>query len=342
MNQIRDGALMRHVISIVLLLVSLMLVGTVGFRVVDPSADWLDCLYMAVITLTTVGYRESVQIEGNPAGKLFVIVYLICGLSVFTYSAYHLGQWVVSVEMRTILERRRMQKSISKLQNHYIVCGLGRMGTIICETLQERNKPFIVIDIDEERLAEVCAERHWLHLEGDATDDSILENAGIIRARSLASVLPTDADNVYVVLSARMLSPDLQIIVRAGDEKAVVKMQRAGATRVVSPFSTGAQKMARFMVTPSIEDFLEIADSRGNELELADVHIGADSPFIGKQLEQTDLREKGVMVIGIRRADGERLMPPPGSAVIEEGDSLFAFGSTEAVNRLIGQIDHHE
>jgi voltage-gated potassium channel len=333
---------MRHVLSIVLLLLALTLVGTVGFKVVDPPADWIDCLYMAVITLTTVGYRESIQVEGNPAAKLFVIVYLICGLSVFTYSAYHLGQWVVSVEMRSILERRRMQNSISKLHNHYIVCGLGRMGTIICETLQERGKPFIVIDIDEERLAEVCAERNWLHLEGDATDDSILENAGIARARSLASVLPTDADNVYVVLSARMLSPELQIIVRAGGEKAVSKLQRAGATRVVSPFSTGAQKMARFMVTPSIEDFLEIADSRGNELELADVHIEADSPFIGKQLQQTDLREKGVMVIGIRRADGERLMPPPGSAVIEQGDSLFAFGSTEAVNRLIGQIDQHE
>ena len=149
-------------------------------------------------------------------------------------------------------------------------------------------------------------------------------------------MLPTDADNVYVVLSARMLAPNLQIIARESDEKAVEKLQRAGATRVVSPFSTGAQKMARFMVTPSIEDFLEIADSRGNELELADVHISAGSAFIDRQLQETDLREKGVMVIGIRRADGERLMPPPGSAVIQEGDSLFAFGSADAVNRLIG------
>jgi voltage-gated potassium channel len=213
------------------------------------------------------------------------------------------------------------------------------MGTIISVSLADRKKPFVVIDVDEECLVETCEERGWLYVVGDATDDGILQRAGIARAKSLATVLPTDADNIYVVLSARMLSPDMQIIVRASDEKAVEKLQRAGATRVVSPFSSGAQKMARFMLTPSIEDFLEIADSRGNELELADVQITAGSPYIGKALEQTDLREKGVMVIGIRRANGERLMPPPGSAIIEQGDSLFAFGNAEAVNRLIGQIN---
>ena len=173
---------------------------------------------------------------------------------------------------------------------------------------------------------------------GDATDDAVLKRAGIERARSLASVLPTDADNVYVTLSARMLAPDLQIVARATEEKAVEKIQRAGATRVVSPFSSGAQKMARFMLTPSIEDFLEIADARG-DLELADVQITPESPYVGKRLQQTDLAKKGVMIIGIRRASGERLMPPPGSAEIQAGDWLFAFGSSDAVNSLIGEID---
>ena len=144
--------------------------------------------------------------------------------------------------------------------------------------------------------------------------------------------LPTDADNVYVVLSARMLASELQIIARADNEKAVVKLERAGATRVVRPFSTGAHKMARFMLHPNIEDFLEIADRRGHELELADVQIGADHPLVGKRLMDTTLREQGVMVIGIRRQNGDKLMPPPGTAVIMAGDSLFAFGSTQAVN----------
>ena len=150
-------------------------------------------------------------------------------------------------------------------------------------------------------------------------------------------MLPTDADNVYVILSARMLNSKLQIVARASTEKAVEKMERAGASRVISPFSTGAVKMARFMINPSIEDFLEVADHRGADWELADVQIGEASALVGKQLMETDLRDRGVMVIGIRRASGERLMPPPGTAVIHAGDSLFAFGSTTAVNAMIGE-----
>jgi voltage-gated potassium channel len=234
-----------------------------------------------------------------------------------------------------MLERRRMQKSIEKLQDHYIVCGHGRMGSTICRYLDDRGRPFIVVDVDEALLTAQCEPRGWLYVVGDATDDEVLLRAGIDRAKALAAVLPTDADNVYVVLSARMLASDLQIIARAGDEKAALKMQRAGATRIVSPFSTGAVKMARFMLSPNIEDFLEIADARGNELELADVQIGEDSPLVGMTLSETDLRARGVMVIGIRRANGERLMPPPGSARIEAGDCLFAFGSAESVNRMV-------
>jgi voltage-gated potassium channel len=210
------------------------------------------------------------------------------------------------------------------------------MGTEICRYLHHRKSQFVVIDVNEERLLQTAAEHNWVYLVGDATDDEVLQKAGIDRARGLASVLPSDADNVYVVLSARMLSPKLQIIARATEEKAVEKLSRAGATRIVSPFASGAVKMARFMLNPSIEDFLEIADSRGNDLELADVQITADSPYAGKQLVDTDLRERGVMVIGIRRATGERLMPPPGTAMLQPGDCLFAFGSAGAINSVIG------
>jgi voltage-gated potassium channel len=261
----------------------------------------------------------------------------VCGLSVFSYSAFQIGSVVVNAELRGIFERRKMQQQIDQLRDHYIVAGLGRMGDTICEYLQQRGKPFVIIDINEERLQEVCKEAGWSYIHGDATDDNVLKAAGIDRARSLASVLPTDADNVYVILSARMLNSKLQIVARASTEKAVEKMERAGASRVISPFSTGAVKIARFMINPSIEDFLEVADHRGADWELADVQIGESSSLVGKQLMETDLRDRGVMVIGIRRASGERLMPPPGTAVIHAGDSLFAFGSTSAVNAMIGE-----
>jgi len=322
---------MRRLLVIVALLLGLTIVGTIGFRVFSEGS-WVECVYLAVNTLTTLGSRD---VELNPGGMIFVIIYLVCGLGIFTYSAFQLGQWVVNAQLRSLLERRRMEKTIDKLTNHFIVCGKGRMGQTICQYLHDRNKPFVVIDLDEDNLVQTCEEKGWLYLVGDATDDEMLLKAGIERARSLASVLPTDADNVYVIMSARMLNSGLQIIARSSEEKAIGKMQRAGATRVVSPFSSGAVKMARFMLNPSIEDFLEIADAHGTDLELADVQITADSPYVGKQLMETDLREKDVMVIGIRRASGERLMPPPGSAVIQPGDSLFAFGSAEAVNEMI-------
>jgi voltage-gated potassium channel len=232
-----------------------------------------------------------------------------------------------------------MQNAISKLKDHFIVCGQGRMGETICHYLHKRGKPFVAIDIVEEYLIQSAQVHGWLYLHGDATDDQVLINAGIQQARSLASVLPTDADNVYVALAARMLNSKMQIIARASDEKAVEKLERAGASRVVSPFSSGAEKMARFMLNPSIEDFLEIADAQGNELELANVQITEHSPYVGKQLLETDLRDKGVMVIGIRRANGEQMMPPPGNTVIRPGDSLFTFGSTSAVNEMIGEAD---
>jgi voltage-gated potassium channel len=335
---------MRRILTIVGLLISLTAVGACGYCLLLPEASWLDGVYMAVITLTTLGSHaagDPAVFDVDPRVQVFTIGYLLIGLGTFTYSAFQLGQWVISAQMRSVLERKRMQreKEISKLSGHSIVCGQGRMGTTICEYLSARGKPFVVIDCDEERLEEMCTERGWMFRAGDATDDELLKEAGIERAQSLASVLPTDADNVYVVLSARMLASDLQIIARASDQKAVEKLQHAGATRIVSPFSSGAVKMARFMMNPSVEDFLEIADDRGNDLELADIHISEESPYVGKALMETDLRDKGVMVIAVRRASGEHLMPPGETTVIQQGDSLLAFGSTGAVAEMIGKSD---
>ncbi len=325
---------MRQILTIVACLLSLTIVGAVGFRLLT-TYDWVDCFYLAVVTLTTVGSAQPDPLTDGV--KIFIIGYLISGLGLFTYSGFSLGQAIISAQIQSAIERRRImrEKAVESLRDHFIVCGQGRMGTTICEYLDQRGQEFVVIDVNEEQLAATCEQKKWMHVVGDATDDAVLLKAGIERARSLASVLPTDADNVYVVLSARMLASDMQIIARASDEKAVDKMQRAGATRIVSPFSSGAVKMARFMLTPSIEDFLEVADMQGNDLEVADVIISEDSPYVGKQLKETDLRDKGIMVIGIRRANGERLMPPPSTAVIQIGDALFAFGSADSVNEMI-------
>lgn len=227
-----------------------------------------------------------------------------------------------------------MLNRIRALKDHYIVCGQGRMGTTICEYLARRKKPFVVIDRNEEQIKELIQEYDWLCLAGDATDDNVLREAGIERAQSLASTLGSDADNVYVVLSARMLNNNLQIVARASDDKAIEKMERAGATRVISPFSSGATKMARFMLNPLVDNFVEVADEHDSDLELVDFQVTEKCPYIGKKLSETDMRDLGVIILGIRRENGERLIPPPGSAVLLEGDSLFVFGHAASVGQI--------
>lgn len=315
------------------LLLAMTLIGMAGFRIIT-GARWLDCLYMTVITLTTVGYGEIIEL--GDAGRIFVMVYLVFGIGIFTYSAFQIGQWIASAEMRSMLETRRMERSISHLKDHYIVCGIGRMGATICRHLQKRHKRFVVIDIDEDRVKSVCSREDWHCVIGDATDDQVLLSAGIDRAQALAAVLPTDADNVYVILSARMLSSRLEIIARASSDKAAAKMEHAGANRIVSPFSTGALKMARFLLNPNIEDFLEIMDRQEHDLELADVQIDAGCPYVGKRLMDLSMTELGVVIVGLRRANGDRLMPPPPTATIEPGDCLFAFGQAGALHKMLG------
>lgn len=288
--------------------------------------------------MTTVGLSATNQTELAPATKVFIILYLLGAIGLFSYTISHIGNQLLSLQLHGILEQRRMDQSLKKLSDHFIVCGYGRMGQTICQYLQSRNKPFVVIDNSEVRLEEIRQRDKWLYVHGDATDDAILQKAGIARAKSLATVLPTDADNIYVTLSARLQNEGLQIIARASDEKAVTKLERAGASRVVSPFSSGAVKIARFMLNPSIEDFLEVTDDEGSQLELAEVAISQNSPFIGRKLMETDLQARGVMVIGIHRASGERLMPPRGSTTIESGDNLIVFGSSQAVNWMISAV----
>jgi voltage-gated potassium channel len=326
---------LRQIIAIVLLLLVLTIVGTIGLKL-TTTASWFDCLYMSVITLTTVGYGETIPL--GTSGRIFVMVFLVLGIGVFTFSAFTFGSLIVSVQLHKHWWRKRMQANIAKLSGHFIVCGMGRMGMIICEYLQQRGQPFVVIDSDEQLLSSVCDPRGWLSLVGDATDDQMLLNAGVQRAQSLATVLSTDSDNVYVALSARMLAAKIQIIARASSEKAIRKLERAGATRVVSPFTSGAIKMARFMLSPSIEDFLEIADVQGHRVELVEVQISGDSPYAGKTLATANFRDHGVMIIGIRRANGDHLIPPPANSEIMGGDSLFAFGSVQAVNQICAAV----
>ena len=232
-----------------------------------------------------------------------------------------------------------MERRIERLDSHFIVCGFGRMGQELCSYLEKRHQPFVIIDEKEELYTPELHERQWMFLTGDASRDDVLLQAGVDRARALTTVLPTDADNLYVVLSARLLSSNLQIVARASDDRAAQKMMQAGATRVINPLSSGAIRMARFMLSPSIENFVEVAESEGIDWEIAEVQVPETSSLVNQQLKQTSLRDDGIMLLGVCRKTGEKYFPPPGSLTIMAGDDLFAFGSSESLRRLTDSLE---
>ncbi len=314
----------------------MLLVGAVGLHLLTAQ-PLLVCFYQAFILLATVGSQEPEPLTN--ATMVFVIVYLACGLGVFAYSAFQFGQILVNANLQAVWERRRMEKAISKLNNHFIICGYGRMGQELATYLHDRSRTFVIIDQDEELFTPEMRQSGWLFLTGDATQDEVLHQAGIQKARALTTVLPTDADNLYVVLSARLLSADLQIVARAGDDRANQKMVQAGATRVINPLSSGAIRMARFMLSPSIENFVEVAESEGVDWEIADVNVPDNSPLLNQQLRNTSLRESGIMLLGVRRESGEKFFPPPGDLIIQAGDNLFAFGNSDDLGRLTALVE---
>lgn len=293
---------------------------------------FFDSLYMAVITITTVGFREVHEL--GRAGQLFVIVYLLLGFGTFFYGLVELGSSALRFELGEWLGKRRMDMTVKALREHVIVCGFGRMGGVVCRHLAGKKVPFVVIERDGDAAAR-CSQRGWPVLIGDATDDQTLIDAGIARARGLATVLSEDADNVYVVLSARMLAKTLPIAARASDEKSVPKLRKAGADRIVSLYEAGAAKMSEVVVNPNVEDFAEISAAEGRELDLAELHIDRASPHAGRAVGATELEAPGVVVVGIKRRGGEVSLNPPPTAMIDVDDALIVLGKADAVARLL-------
>jgi voltage-gated potassium channel len=324
----------NRIAHIATVLALLPIIGMLGFHWIE-GWGYFDSLYMSVITLSTVGFREVHTL--SPAGRGFVIVYLVVGMGVFFYGIVQIGELIVRAELShwDWLGRRRMDMRLKSIEGHYIVCGAGRMGRAVCRHLHEKNHPFVVVDRDESAV-EVCQQEGWMVIDGDATDDRSLVEAGVKRARGLAAVLSSDADNLYVVLSARLLAPKLQIISRATDEISAAKMQKAGADRVISLYHTGGMKMAQLLLKPDLEDFFEIFSHEGGELDLAEIHVAADDLFSGKRLEETDFSRMGVVIVGIRRAGGELILPPSGTTEIQVDDDLIAVGKSDAIARMIG------
>lgn len=305
--------------------------GTIGYMVVE---DWgpLDAFFMTIITLSTVGYGEVQPL--TPAGKLLSIIVIISGVAAAGFAVGTAGRITLEDRIRTALGRKSM-KAIRKLKGHYIICGFGRMGRIICEDLNERGVPFVVLENNEEVLEEL--ERlEYLFLKGNATNDEELIEAGIEQAAGLVSVVTDDTQNVYIVLTARGLNPVLNIVARAAGEESVTKLVRAGANKVVSPYSVGGHRIAQAIMRPTVLDFLEtIVQNREMELRLEEDIVSQESPLVGKTLAASGLRKDyNIIILAIKSATGTMAFNPPFDTEIKAGDTLVILGNTSDLDRF--------
>jgi voltage-gated potassium channel len=322
----------KSIIRVLLAILLTLAFGTGGYMLVE-GWGFLDSLYMTVITLTTVGYREVHDL--SEGGMVFTMILLVGGVGVVIFALSKGAQVILDLEYNQIFRRRRVEKAIRELKNHYIICGYGRMGKIISKELREDGVQFLVI----EKRPVQPEEEGVLILKGDATRDETLHEAGIDRAAGLISVLPTDAENLFVVLSARGLNPTLLIVARAIEEGAERKLIRAGATKVVSPYHIGGLRMAHTVLRPTVVDFLEFATRSGNlELQIEEIQIQEKSELIGLTLEESGIgRDLGVIIVAIKQATGETRFNPTFRSTVKPGDTLIALGERSKL-RKVGEM----
>ncbi|GBE02846.1 voltage-gated potassium channel Kch [bacterium BMS3Bbin06] len=319
----------RAIISLALVFV-VLLIGTVGFSAIE-GWSLFESLYMTVITLSTIGYKEVRPL--SDAGKLFTIIFIFFGVGVVAYVINNGIRVVFEGEIQKAFGRRKLEKKLKTMKNHYIVCGYGRMGRIICKELRAKGVPVVVIEKERQ---ELDGDTGHVFIYGDATRDEFLKDAAIERAKGLISVLSTDAQNLYVVLSARGLNPDLLIVARAGDEGSERKLLRAGADRVVSPYYIGGLRIAQTVLKPAVVDFLEFATKSGNlELQLEEIEVSEASAMSDKTIHEAGVgRELGVIIVAIKRKTGEMRFNPVHNTRIKPGDTLIAIGETEKLDML--------
>ena len=317
---------------VALLIVAVMVAGTAGYVVIEGWTVW-DAFYMTAITITTVGYREIHPL--SRAGEAFTVLILFTGVGTFFY-AFTLflallssGEWA---ERRSL---RRLERMLDDLTGHFILCGFGRMGAIIAREFSRHGVPFVVIDRNPERM-HAAMDQGYVSLAADASSEDVLRRVRIDRARGLVAAVSTDAENVYAVLTARLLKPDLFIVGRAETEDARTKLLRAGADRVISPYHIGGVQLAQTALRPAVVDFVQLATSSDNmDLNFEQIHIDERSSLAASTLLDAGLRQRfGVVVVGIRRADGRMEFNPEPETVIRAGDDLVVLGRGDSLKEL--------
>ena len=312
-------------------LLALVFIGMAGFHFIE-GWPWFDGFYMVITTISTIGYGEVHPL--SHAGRIFNTVIIITGVGLVLLFFGGATQTLLEFELQSIFGRRRMDREIGRLAEHYILCGAGRVGRSAARELARKPLPFVIIDNDAAKLARYSDEG-WLTLVGDATQAPVLRQAHIERARGLVASTTTDATNIYIILTARSLNPKLNIIARASEEEAEKHLLTAGANHVISPYNFAGYRIAQTFMRPHVVDFFDTAMDRHLPLEIEEVQVQAGSRVAGQTLEGSRIRQElGVIVLAIKAEGAEMRFNPAPDEVIHEGDHLIAMGEPEGLRRL--------
>jgi len=322
----------RHLTNSVILSIAIIAIGTSGFMIIE-GWQFLDSLYMTVITISTVGFNETHPV-GN-LGRIFTIILVFSGVGFTLYVAAAVVQFMVEGQIRTILGRRKLDKQLERIKDHYIVCGYGRIGRVLCRNLIQAQIKLVVVEKDPNLLS-ALDEDGVLYVSGQATDESNLIKAGIQRAKGLIAALATDTDNVFLILTARQLSPDLFILARSGHEAAKSKLKAAGANRVESPYDMGAARMAHRIIRPTVTTFLDLAFAhKRKDILMEEIPVSPSSSLVDVMLKDSGIRQKfNLIIIAIEKADGSMLFNPSFETLIKGGDTVIAVGEEQNLRKL--------
>jgi voltage-gated potassium channel len=313
----------RKIIQWSAILLIFIILGSLGYVWIE-GWNYFDALWMTVITLTTVGYSEVRPL--TQAGRAYSMVLMLAGIGIMFYIITGLARLIVEGEIRQALGKRKLQRTIKKLHDHYIICGFGRIGEIIARQLKERHIPFVVVENQPDLVLDLEGLGYNI-LVGDATKEEILLEAGIERAKGLVAVVSSDANNVFIVLTARSLNPGIFIVARAAEQGSQQKLLRAGADRVESPYELGGRKMAQTILRPNVVTFLDLAMKEEVDLSMEEIPVASASSLVGKALKDSGIRQQlNTIIISIKRANGDMIFNPSPGTQIDAGDTLIALG----------------
>jgi voltage-gated potassium channel len=315
-------------------LVSLVAIGTVGYHLIE-GWEIIDCLYMTIITIATVGFKEVGPL--STTGKIFTMGLIVASLSSLAYVGTSIARFVFDGDLANYIKTYRVDKKIAKLKNHVIIVGFGRNGEQAAVELAEHDVEFVIVDRRDNVISRIRENRELLYIKGDATHEEVLEQAGIYNARALIATTPNDADNVFVVLTARSMNPGLTVISRASEIGSQMKLKRAGATNVIMPERIGGQRMAKLVHQPDVVEFLEyILLQKTLDVNLEEVSCrNLAQQYVGKSILDLKVRElSGANIIGIKTGGSRYIFNPDPKMIVSRNDQLFVLGSPGQIKKM--------